>query len=83
MIELSKRKVSKHTGLSEKDLNTLKRDYPIAYDSIMLGNTQLQAGYIVGEVLFKMRNKYDPDKKAYEEQIKMLWKRVKELESVV
>ena len=83
MIELSKRAVSKHTGLPEKDLNALKRDYPIAYESIMLGNTQLQAGYMAGEVIFKMRQKFNPDIKAYEEENKMLWKRVKELESVI
>ena len=83
MIELSPRAVAKHTGIREKELNTMRNDYPLAFDSLILGSTQLQQGYSVGEVMFKLRQSFKPDIRAYEAEIRMLNERIIELENVI
>ena len=82
MIQLSKHKVAKHVGHTLKELNEIQAHNAPRFDALMLGATILDNGYMIGEVMFKMRHKFNPDIKAYEEENKMLWKRVKELESV-
>ena len=83
MIQLSKHKAAKHVGLTLKELNEMEKHNTPRFESLMLGATILDNGYMIGEVLFKMRNKFNHDTKAYEEENKMLWQRVKELEGVV
>ena len=83
MIQLSKTKAAQFVGLTLKELNEMEKHNTPRFNALMLGATILDNGYMIGEVLFKMRNKFNPDIKAYKEENKMLWKRVKELESVV
>jgi hypothetical protein len=83
MIQLSKTKAAQFVGLTLKELNEIEKHNTPRFESIVLGATILNNGYMIGEVLFKMRHKFSPDVKAYEEENKMLWKRVKELEGVV
>ncbi len=83
MIQLSKTKAAKYVGHTLKELNEMEKHNTPRFESLMLGATILDNGYMIGEVLFKMRHKFNPDIKAYEEENKMLWKRVKELEGVV